>query len=70
MYKLYNFHLLNNAQQSYNLKIYPEVVAPLKLTPGVTGITNLGQPLQLSRNFLSIITNASAGKGCSSCGGR
>jgi hypothetical protein len=30
---------------------------------------NVAKPLLMSRNFLSIITNATAGKSCSSCGG-
>jgi hypothetical protein len=69
MYKLYNFHLLNTQQSTYNLKISPEpVVEP---TPQPLNITNIqSKPLQPSRNFLSMITNASSGKGCSSCGGR
>ena len=68
MYKLYNFHLLNNQQTTYNLKISPETVEPTTQQLNITNIQP--KPLQTSRNFLSMITNASSGKGCSSCGGR
>jgi hypothetical protein len=68
MYRLYNFHLLNDSRPSYNVKIPPEKVAPVQ--PMLKQATNGGKPVLMTRNFLSIITNASGGKGCSSCGGR
>lgn len=65
MYKLYNFHLLNNSRPSQHLKISPDnVVQSQNVQP-----QNVAKPLLMSRNFLSIITNATAGKSCSSCGG-
>lgn len=67
MYKLYNFHLLNNLQPSYNLKL----TSHMETTPYIIGNTNnQNKQLQIPRNFLSIITNATAGKGCSSCGAK
>lgn len=70
MYSLYNFHLLNKTKQSYNLKISPEVVEHPTLNLPAMGNNAQVKPLQISRNFLSIITNATHGKSCSSCGGR
>jgi hypothetical protein len=72
MYKLYNFHLLNNqsSRSPYNIKISPEPAEPVFTMPQQPTLKNpRGKPLQISRNFLSIISNAAAGKGCSSCGG-
>lgn len=71
MYRLYNFHLLNNQPSQYNVKISPDNVAPSQAElsqPKLGGIRS--KPLTTSRNFLSIIENASLGKRCSSCGGR
>ena len=71
MYKLYNFHLLNNSHPSYNLKIFPEnVVMPSPHPPLGNNNNRLKSPSPISHNFLSMITNAKPGKGCSSCGGR
>jgi len=72
MFKLYNFHLLNRQSglPHYNLKIAPEPVEPVFIMPQQPTLGNpRGKPLQISRNFLSIISNAAVGKGCSSCGG-
>ena len=73
MYKLYNFHLLNNSRTSYNLKIFPENgVTPSPPPPPPLGNNHnrINTPSPISHNFLSMITNAKPGKGCSSCGGR
>ena len=73
MFKLYNFHLLNNqpSHSHYNLKIAPEpanAVFTMQQNPTLGNARY--QPLQISRNFLSMISNAAVGKGCSSCGGK
>ena len=75
MFKLYNFHLLNNqpSHSPYNLKIAPEpepANAVFTMQPHPTLGNARYQPLQISRNFLSMISNAAVGKGCSSCGGK
>ncbi len=75
MFKLYNFHLLNNqpSHSHYNLKIAPEpepANAVFTMQQQTTLGNERGKPLQISRNFLSIISNAAVGKGCSSCGGK